>query len=160
MNSRNRGFLPVINSKRKIFDDFICEPHFFIPQRGTIYSAGYDFKSPLSFTILPGNSFKVYTNIKAYMLNDEHLEIHIRSSIAIKKNLRLKNIVGQIDADYFENLSNDGNIIICLYNEGDEVVFICKGERIVQGIFKKYLIVDDDEPVNNIRVGGIGSTGK
>ena len=33
------------------------------------------------------------------------------------------------------------------------------GERVMQGIFKKYLITDNDN-VTSIRTGGIGSTGK
>ena len=38
-------------------------------------------------------------------------------------------------------------------------LFIEAGERVLQGIFKKYLIIDDDNPIHSERVGGTGSTG-
>ena len=44
-------------------------------------------------------------------------------------------------------------------NLTDKEVVIKAGERVMQGIFKKYLIVDDDN-VTSTRIGGIGSTGK
>ena len=142
-----RLFLPVIYSKMKRYRDWDFKPIFYYPERGTNKSAGYDFKSPIAFTILPGNVFKLFTNIKVFMQDDEYLEIHIRSSIGMKKNLRMKNCIAIIDADYFSNEKNDGNIILCLLNEGKEAVVIFKGERIAQGIFKKYLITDDDTPI-------------
>ena len=153
-----RGFLPVKEEKKWV--NWNCDkPVFYIPKRSTKYSAGYEFRSTHSFKIHPGKMVKVYTNIKAYMLNDEYLDINIRSSIAMRKDLRLKNCVGVVDADFFENIQNDGNIIIGLLNEGTEEQEIGKGERIAQGIFKKYLITDDDN-VTTKRIGGTGSTGK
>lgn len=101
-----------------------------LPQRGTKYSAGYDFFCPINIGITPGKTIKIKTDIKAYMLNDEYLDINIRSSIAINKHLRIKNIVGIIDSDYYSNENNDGNIIIPLKNESDVIVFLTEGERI------------------------------
>lgn len=151
-----RMFLPVKDSMIEKISGF--EQEFFIPQRATNKSAGYDFKTPVSFSIHSGQTYKVYTNIKAFMQDDEYLDLNIRSSMGMKKNLRIKNCTGIIDADYFSNESNDGNIIIALKNEG-QVIFIERGEKIAQGIFKKYLITTDDNPVKQIRTGGIGSTG-
>ena len=34
------------------------------------------------------------------------------------------------------------------------------GDRIAQGVFMKYLTVDDEEAITNVRTGGIGSTNK
>ena len=93
-----------------------------------------------------------------YWDNDEYLDINIRSSIAINKHLRIKNIVGIIDSDYYSNENNDGNIIIPLKNESDVIVFLTEGERIAQGIFKKYLLADNDIQLSKERIGGIGST--
>lgn len=129
-----------------------------LPQRGTKYSAGYDFFCPINIGITPGKTIKIKTDIKAYMLNDEYLDINIRSSIAINKHLRIKNIVGIIDSDYYSNKKNDGNIIIPLKNESDVIVFLTEGERIAQGIFKKYLLADNDMQLSKERIGGIGST--
>ena len=45
------------------------------------------------------------------MQEGEVLELYVRSSIGIKKNLMLKNLTAIIDSDYYENESNDGNIV-------------------------------------------------
>ena len=62
--------------------------------------------------------------------------------------------------DYFSNPTNDGHIIIALRNEGEESVEILAGDKVAQGIFEKYLLIDDDEPLSYVRISGIGSTGK
>ncbi len=41
-----------------------------LPTRSTKHSAGYDFKSPIEFTLNPGESKKVPTGIKASMNED------------------------------------------------------------------------------------------
>ena len=46
-----------------------------------------------------------------------------------------------------------------LYNPNDYDIHFTEGERIAQAIFVKYLITDDDD-VQEIRISGIGSTGK
>lgn len=149
-----RGFEAVIEEMRKGTMDYV------LPTRGTSRSAGYDLASPIDVVIEPHSSVLIWTNIKAYMQDDEVLEVYIRSSSAIKRNLMLKNLVGIIDADYYSNESNDGNIALALYNTGDEAVVIQKGERVCQCMFQKYLIADDDVCLNDVRVGGIGSSGK
>lgn len=71
----------------------------------------------------------------------------------------LINTVGVIDSDYYSNKDNDGNIGFKLKNLTDEEVIIEAGEKIIQGIFSKYLKTDDDNTLEE-RTGGIGSTGK
>ncbi len=71
----------------------------------------------------------------------------------------LINTVGIIDSDYYSNSDNDGNIGFKLKNLTDKEVAIEAGEKIMQGVFKKYLKIDNDN-VNEIRNGGIGSTDK
>ena len=71
------------------------------------------------------------------------------------------NSVGVVDADYYNNPDNDGHLYIALYNRGQESVQLAKGERIAQGIFQKYLTVDDDVAGEGAaRLGGWGSTGR
>lgn len=131
-----------------------------LPKRGSINSAGYDICTPVDIIIPPyGVSDVIQTDIKAYMLDDEVLEIYPRSSLGFKKGLMLINTVGIIDSDYYSNTENDGNIGFKFKNLTDKEVVIKVGERVMQGIFKKYLIADDDN-VTSIRTGGIGSTGK
>lgn len=133
------------------YDDII------LPKRSTLNSAGYDFYSVISFTLSPGERRVIPTGIKASMNSNEFLSIYIRSSLGFKWNIRMCNQVGIIDADYYNNSENEGHIFVCLMNEGDKVLEIKKGDRIVQGIFMPFLITDDDK-TTDIRMGGIGST--
>lgn len=130
-----------------------------LPKRGTKYSAGYDFYSPISFNLMPGERKVIPTGIKVCMEENEFLAIYVRSSLGFKHNVRMCNQVGIIDADYYGNSENEGHIFVCLKNEGDKEVNINKGDRFVQGIFTPYLITDDDCATGN-REGGIGSTNK
>lgn len=70
-----------------------------LPVRGDKGSAGYDFYSKETVTIQPGESHLFWTDVCAYMQEDEVLLIHVRSSIGIKKGLKLKNTTGVIDAE-------------------------------------------------------------
>ena len=151
---RTRGFEAVVEEMRKGTMDYI------LPTRGTSKSAGYDLASPIDVVIEPHSSALIWTNIKAYMAEDEVLKLYVRSSVGIKKGLMLKNVTGIVDSDYYSNTGNDGNIGLALYNTTDEAVVIEKGERLVQGIFMKYLTVDNDTFLKNERTGGIGSSGK
>lgn len=131
-----------------------------LPKRKTAKSAGYDFVLPCDVRLNPRSvSAIIPTNVKASMPDDEVLMLYIRSSIGIKHHVTLANGTGIIDADYFSNPDNDGNIGICLQNNSDEIVSFRKGERIMQGIFVKYAVCDGDE-TNEVRKGGFGSTGK
>ena len=152
---RNRGFEIIKDEHRKHSDIEIQ-----LPTRGDSRSAGYDFYSNETVVLQPKQSHLFWTDVKSYMLDDEVLSIHVRSSIGTKKDLMLKNTTGIIDSSYYENVSNDGNIGICLVNMGDKIQKIEKGERIAQGIFTKYLITDNDICLKLERTGGFGSSGK
>ena len=129
-----------------------------LPIRKTEGSAGYDIACALDTVIKKNNFAFVPTGIKAYMPQDEVLEVYPRSSLGFKKHLLLLNSVGVIDSDYYNNPDNEGEIMLILYNFGSEDIQLNKGERIAQGIFKKYLVADNDNN-NDLRVGGLGSTG-
>lgn len=144
-----RGF-EVISSYR--------EENIHLPSRKTRHSAGYDLEAAEDATIEPRATGVVKTGLKAYMQPDEVLEIHIRSGVSFKGKASLLNDVGVIDSDYYNNPSNEGHILIGIVNHSDALLYIGKGERIAQGIFKKYLTVDGDQTEQE-RKGGIGSTG-
>ena len=131
-----------------------------LPERSTLFSAGYDFVSLYDCVINPKKIKKIPTGIKADMEEDEVLRLIVRSSMGLKYNVRMCNQIGVIDKDYFNNNSNEGHIFICLQNEGDKPFIINKGDKICQGIFVKYLKVDDEDVILNKRCGGIGSTSK
>lgn len=128
-----------------------------LPERSTNFSAGYDIVAPDDYIIGPKGQIVFWTDIKAYMMPDEYLRIVIRSSLGIKKGLFLLNQVGVIDHDYYSNQSNDGNIGVAIGNRKKRPVQIYKGEKVVQGIFSKYLLADKDNS-NGVRTGGVGST--
>lgn len=131
-----------------------------LPTRNDRGSSGYDFYAPKDIVIYPHEGTKFATNIKATMEEDEVLMLYVRSSIGIKKGLTLANGTGVIDSSYYNNPDNEGNIMGVLYNNTDKMQVVKAGERVMQGVFMKYLVTDDDKPLNEERVGGIGSSGK
>lgn len=104
--------------------------------------------------------FLVPTGIKTYMQDDEFLLLVNRSSGPLKRQLILPNGVGIVDADYYNNPSNEGELFFQLINFGITDQLIKKGERIGQGIFMPYLIADNEQRSINERTGGFGSSGK
>jgi len=128
------------------------------PVRGTSGAAGYDIEAADDVTIPAGGIAVVPTGLKAYMMQDEYLGIHVRSGLSFRKGLSLINDEGIIDSDYYNNPGNEGHIMIGFINHTQEDVIIGKGERIAQGIFKKFLCADDDDTAAE-RNGGFGSTG-
>lgn len=147
-----RGFEIVKEEMRKTKGEIT------LPTRGSKVSAGYDFYSPVDIILKPNEKTCVWSDVKAYMQEGEVLLLFVRSSIGIKKGLALSNGTGVIDADYYSNSSNDGNIGIALYNYSDKIVEIKKGERICQGVFIPFLEADNGN-TDKKRIGGIGSTG-
>lgn len=160
-----------------------------LPERSTKYSAGYDFYAPENVIIpsslkefhkngrfacdnnLDGTKelseefnyivkpFVLRTGVKAYMENDEFLALYIRSSSPSKLGFVMANSVAVIDKDYYGNPNNDGEIGFLIYNLSPTNTYISKGDKIGQGIFQKYYLVDNDSS-ENTRMGGYGSTGK
>lgn len=161
-----------------------------LPKRATAAAAGYDLAVAEDFVVpsiwrhnflktlvaiwrqskaesvdlTAGNQvlkpFLVPTGIKAYMQPNEVLLLANRSSNPRKRFLVLPNGIGVIDADYVDNVDNEGEIFVQLLNFGLTDAHLKKGERIAQGIFVPYLLTDDDEDdEKETRQGGFGSTG-
>ncbi|MBR4230693.1 MAG: dUTP diphosphatase [Bacilli bacterium] len=133
-----------------------------LPIRKTKNAAAYDieaaedviipvFKPGIKPTLIP-------TGLKAFCEDDEWFMLANRSS-GPKKGLVMANSIGVIDADYYNNESNDGHFYFQYYNFLDVDLEIKKGDVIGQVIFMKYLKVDDDV-AQGIRSGGFGSTDK
>lgn len=102
----------------------------------------------------------VPTGIKAKLESDCFLSISARSSLPYKNLLIVANAPGIIDADYYNNLDNEGEIFIQLLNLSPYDAIIKKGDKLAQGIIQRYCKVDDDEmEINLERTGGFGSTG-
>lgn len=137
--------------------------NFKLPERKTSKSAGYDFEC-LEDTYIPPYKIGdkptlVPTGIKCLMEDDEFLMLVNRSSNPKKKNLVIPNSMGIIDADYYNNPENEGEMMFTFYNLSTEPVLIEKGYAIGQGIFMKYGKTADDNSEGK-RTGGFGSTNK
>lgn len=155
-----------------------------LPVRATQQAAGYDFEAAAEVVIpsiwksgivdtvkalVSGDALAeiqkkvkpvlVPTGIKAYMGEDEFLQLCNRSSNSHKRFLILANGVGVIDSDYYNNPDNEGHIMLQFLNYGPLDVTIKKGERIGQGIFLPFLKADQDQSSGQ-RTGGFGSTGQ
>jgi dUTP pyrophosphatase len=130
-----------------------------LPQRQTAHSAGYDIEAAEDFTVPPRSFKAVPTGLKAYMQPDEFLAVHIRSGLAFKHGVSLVNDVGVVDADYYNNPSNEGHIVVGIANPTDRPFQVKKGQKIAQGIFLKYHLADRDAAAGE-RNGGFGSTGE
>lgn len=99
----------------------------------------------------------VPTGIKAYMPDDWYLQLSVRSSLSNKHWLLLANGTGIIDADYYNNVDNEGHIYFQIINLLPFDVILKKGDCIGQGIFLQYGTVENDAAEGE-RVGGFGST--
>lgn len=127
-----------------------------LPTRATKFSAGYDFKSPLPFTLHPNETIKIPTGIRCSMNTDWVLKLYPRSSLGFKYRIRLENSTGIIDSDYFYS-DNEGHIFIKITNCGEKTCSVNAGDGFAQGVFVEYGITEDDD-VKISRNGGIGST--
>lgn len=94
------------------------------------------------------------------MNEDEVLYLYSRSSMGYKYDVSLSNSVGVIDSDFYNNKDNEGHFRVKLINHGDKDFEVKVGDRIAQGVFMKYLVVDEEEEIINEREGGLGSTNK
>ena len=131
-----------------------------LPKRATIGSAGYDFYTPVSFTLKPQETINIPTGIRVKINESWFLAIFPRSGLGFKYRLQLNNTVGVIDSDYF-NSDNEGHIFIKITNDSNEnkTVELNSGQGFAQGIFMPFGLVEDDDTTEH-RNGGFGSTTK
>lgn len=99
----------------------------------------------------------VSTGLKCKLDPGTYLQLSVRSSSPLKYWLMLANGVGVIDADYYNNESNEGEIFLQIFNLSPFNIKINKGEAIGQGIILPYLATEDDA-AHGKRIGGFGST--
>lgn len=120
---------------------------------------GYKKEEERKKELIDINPTIVHTGIKANMEDDEVLELYNRSSNPKKLGLIMANSVGVIDKDFYNNKNDDGEIRFAFYNFKLWDVTLHVGDRIGQGVFKKFLRPDIGLNVKNEkRTGGFGST--
>lgn len=136
---------------RKIYDNIK------IPCRKTKFSAGHDIGIPFNTTLLSKEKLMMPTGIRCRMDADYVMLIVPRSSLGIKKGLRLSNTIAVIDSDYYMNIDNEGHIFVSVINDGKDTIKFTAGDNIVQALFVPYGVADGIN-VTTERSGGIGST--
>ena len=99
----------------------------------------------------------VSTGMKCKLDPGTYLELSVRSSCPLKYWLIMGNSVGIIDADYYNNPDNEGEIFFQMINLSPFDIVLKKGDIIGQGIIKPYLTTEDDS-ASGERMGGFGST--
>ena len=88
-----------------------------LPERSTLNSAGYDFFAIEDIIFNPKTITRVFTGVKCELMPNQVLILANRSSNPSKKGLVLLNGIGVIDADYYGNPDNDGEMGACVESE-------------------------------------------
>jgi dUTP pyrophosphatase len=101
----------------------------------------------------------VSTGMKCKLDPGTWLQLSVRSSSPLKYWLMMGNGIGVIDADYYNNPDNEGEIFFQIYNLSPFNIQIKKGEAIGQAIILPYGVTEDDV-AGGERTGGFGSTSK
>lgn len=139
----------VENHVREIYDNIK------LPARATAKSAGYDFYSPMSFSLYSSEDILIPTGIKCNMPDDMVLMMFPRSGLGSKFMFVPCNLTGIIDADY-AGADNEGHIFMKMINNGKKDVRIENGQAFCQGILLNYFTTEDNVDVR--RSGGFGSS--
>ena len=166
---------------------FAEDAEMLMPKRGTAASAGYDFVVAEDI-VIPSyldmfNNWEydyrkytleemasmtketkvkptlVSTGVKCWLPKDMYLELSVRSSTPLKHWLIMANSIGIIDADYYNNPNNEGEIFFQMINLSPFPIQLRKGDKIGQGILKEYFKAANDNAEGS-RLGGFGSTTK
>ena len=127
-----------------------------VPSRGSENAAGYDLHAAENAFIPPFGTATIRTGLKVSFPSHLSLLIFSRSGMGFKKNVRLANCVGVIDADY------RGEIMVKLTNDGEQAISILTGDRIAQAVmipFFELSFVEADLDETDRGEKGFGSTG-
>lgn len=128
-----------------------------LPEYKTAGAAAFDLSSRVTAVIPPKEVLMVPLNVAIGHPASHLLMLFARSSL-YKKGLMLANGVGLGDTDFS---GNDDEYHAILYNFSDKPASVARGERICQGVFKKYKRAEweEVEDLGNKSRGGFGTTG-
>lgn len=130
-----------------------------MPSYQTSGSCGIDLycSNDEDIIIEPGDMKKINTDLRLEIPEGFFGAVYPRSSTGVKRHLMLANTVGIIDSDY------RGEIMIFMYNYGNNPQVIKKGDRIAQLVIQPYerceLIKVDSLEETDRGESGFGSTG-
>lgn len=131
-----------------------------LPEYKSDKASGFDFYTPVDFTIKAGKSYVVNTGLRvADIPEDYEIQIRSRSGLAAKDSIFVLNTPGTIDNDY------RGDIMIILFNLNDVDKEFHKGDRIAQGVVSMFtqakptFVTEEELNETERGDGGLGSTG-
>lgn len=138
-----------------------------LPHYHTERSAAIDLFCTKNLLIPPQKSQVIYTGLAMWMGDSKiMLKEDIKAAALIiprsglgSRGLILRNLVGLIDEDY------QGEIIVHMFNNSNDIVFINEGDRFAQMFFipvfdVKFDVVDEFTDKTRRGKNGFGSTGK
>lgn len=127
----------------------------YIPERAYHSDAGLDLRTPFSFIVPPKSRYAVDTGVHVEIPEGYVGFLKSKSGLNVNKGVLSE---GVIDAGY------SGSIVVCLYNQGDELVQFDEGSKITQLVIlpvetPEVVIVNEIESLDR-GSNGFGSTGK
>lgn len=132
-----------------------------IPKKAFPYDAGWDLSSCLdcnSVEIPIGKTVLIGTGLAMAVPNGYFGGIFARSGLSTKQGLRPANCVGVLDAS-FRN-----EVMVPLYNDGNEVRIVKNGDRIAQliilPVYDTNMEIVEELNETDRGMGGFGSTDK
>ena len=148
--------IPSYHNLVKVMNNFV--PQDMMMEDGSVAHNIFDLQEISRITsLLQVRPTLVSTGMKCKLDPGTYLELSVRSSCPLKYWLIMGNSVGIIDADYYNNPDNEGEIFFQIINLSPFDIVLKKGDVIGQGIIKPYLTTEDDN-ASGERMGGFGST--
>ena len=135
----------------------VLEKWAYEPTRGHDNDAGMDLRTPRNFTLMAHSSEVIDTGVAVEIPPGYFGKLESKSGLNVRFSIVSHG--GVIDSGY------QGNIVVKLYNEGNENYFFDEGDKLVQLIIIPCLIpslefVDSFDEATERGKDGFGSTGK
>lgn len=126
------------------------------PVRATEQAAGYDIFCNGYYILKPNARALIGTGFAMAIPHGKVALIWPRSGLAAK--FAINTLAGVVDSDY------RGEVMVSLFNHGDEMVEFKPGDRIaqmlVQDVYQRDVMIVDELPDTERGNGGFGSTGR
>ena len=127
------------------------------PKKAHADDAAWDLKSRFDLDAPPGKVTLIPTGLFLELPPGYEAQIRPRSGLALKNAVTLLNTPGTIDAGY------RGEVCVILFNAGENVFPVRRGDRIAQMVIAKLPDVElkpaDELNETDRSAGGFGSTG-
>lgn len=128
-------------------------PHPFEIQEG---NKSYSLINLKKFEIQPKEQIMLPTGWKSSFDRGSWMGATI--SKKFEESLIFSNLTPVIDADYYNNNSNEGLIFISLVNQTNETITVEENDDLLSFWCKPFYLLANDVPTNEKRKGGIGSS--